>query len=407
MQDWAQVSLGSLGRIVGGGTPNMSNVAYWQGGSIPWISPKDMKVGEIWSASDYITELAVKESSTIVVPANSILLVTRSGILRTKVPVALARIKVAINQDLKAFLPSDKVDATFLANNLSWNEKAILKNCSKVGTTVESLDLEAIKSFQILLPPLAEQKKIAAILATWDTALATTEKLIAAKQTRKRGLMQRLLTGQQRFPQFAGQAWQEVRLGELFSEIRATNDGANSHSIMTISARLGLISQEDKFARVIAGDSLKKYTQLRRGDFAYNKGHSKTYQMGCIYQLAEQESALVPFVYICFRPSSAVCPAFYKHWFLAHGLDRQLKKIITSGARGDGLLNVNSDDFFQLKVPFPPKDEQVAIAQVFDTTNRELDLLQKQLSALKEQKRGLMQQLLTGQVRVKVEKGEN
>ena len=146
---------------------------------------------------------------------------------------------------------------------------------------------------------------------------------------------------------FSGE-WKDYKLGKIFKHIKDVNDGGDQHSIMTISSKLGLISQEDKFDRVIAGDSLKKYTQLIKDDFAYNKGNSKTYKMGCIYQLEEKESALVPFVYICFSPSELVDAKFYKHWFLAHGLDRQLNKIITSGARGDGLLNVNTDEFFKL-----------------------------------------------------------
>jgi type I restriction enzyme S subunit len=172
---------------------------------------------------------------------------------------------------------------------------------------------------------------------------------------------------------------------------------------MTISSKLGLISQEDKFDRVIAGDSLKKYTQIKKGDFAYNKGNSKTYPMGCIYQLKEKESALVPFVYICFRSKENVDGSFYKQWFLDHGLDRQLNQIITSGARGDGLLNVNTDDFFNLKVPYPRFEEQTAIANVLQTADKELELLKTKLVQQKLQKKGLMQVLLTGKWRVKTE----
>ena len=216
----------------------------------------------------------------------------------------------------------------------------------------------------------------------------------------KKALMQQLLTGKKRLKGFEGE-WKRVRLGEAFNEITATNDGGDSHSIMTISSRLGLISQEDKFDRVIAGDSLKKYTQLKRGDFAYNKGNSKTYQMGCVFQLEEKESALVPFVYICFSPTEKVHSTFYKQWFFAHGLDRQLRRIISSGARGDGLLNVDSEDFFKLVIPFPPKQEQMAIARFLQSADKEIQLLQAKAAKLKEQKKGMMQVLLTGKKRLK------
>jgi type I restriction enzyme, S subunit len=253
---------------------------------------------------------------------------------------------------------------------------------------------------EIPLPPLPEQKAIAGVLSVADVAIYTTEKLLIQKELRKKWLMQQLLNGKKRLKGFSGE-WKETRIGNLFKQIKNVNDGGDSHSIMTISSKLGLISQEDKFDRVIAGESLKKYTQLSQGDFAYNKGNSKTYPMGCIYRLEEKESALVPFVYICFSPTELVDGLFYNHWFLAHGLDRQLNKIITSGARGDGLLNVNTNDFFGLKIIYPPKEEQTAIAQVLQAADKEICLLKSKAKKLKEQKRGLMQVLLTGKIRLK------
>ena len=262
------------------------------------------------------------------------------------------------------------------------------------------INAEEYASLKIPLPPLPEQKAIAQVLSTADATIHTTEKLITQKELRKKWLMQQLLTGKKRLKGFGGE-WKEEKLGKLFNQIRNINDGGDSHSIMSISSKLGLISQEDKFDRVIAGDSLKKYTQLIKGDFAYNKGNSKTYPMGCIYRLEEKESALVPFVYICFNPTQLVDGLFYKHWFLAHGLDSQLNKIITSGARGDGLLNVNTEDFFKLKVPYPSKEEQTAIAQLLQAADKEISLLKVKAEKLREQKKGLMQQLLTGKVRLK------
>lgn len=100
------------------------------------------------------------------------------------------------------------------------------------------------------------------------------------------GLAQQLLTGKTRLKGFE-YAWKEITLGDIFNEIKETNDGGLNHKVMTISSTLGLISQEDKFDRVIAGESLTKYTQLNSGDFSYNKGNSKTFPMGCVFQLTE------------------------------------------------------------------------------------------------------------------------
>ena len=254
-------------------------------------------------------------------------------------------------------------------------------------------------SLQIPVPPLAEQQKIAEVLGTWDKAIEKQTQLIRKFELRKKGLMQHLLTGKRRLPGFSN-PWKVYVMQQLFTPITAVNDG-KPHLPMTISAKLGLISQQNKFDRVIAGESLKKYTLIQYGDFAYNKGNSNLYEMGCIYQL-KNESALVPFVYICFRAKESICGDFYQQYFLNHGLDRQLKRIITSGARGDGLLNVDKKDFFNLKIIYPPIEEQTAIAQVLTTADREIELAQQKLELLRQQKRGLMQQLLTGKKRVKL-----
>lgn len=254
-------------------------------------------------------------------------------------------------------------------------------------------------SLLLPVPPLAEQQKIVEILGTWDKAIEKQSQLIEQLILRKRGLMQQLLSAKRRLPGFSD-PWKVCIMQQLFTPVTTVNDG-KPHLPMTISAKLGLISQQNKFDRVIAGDSLKKYTLIRYGDFAYNKGNSNLYEMGCIYQLKEK-SALVPFVYICFRAKESVCGDFYQQYFLNHGLDRQLKRIITSGARGDGLLNVDKKDFFSLKIIYPSFEEQTAIAEVLTAADREIELAQQKLELLRQQKRGLMQQLLTGKKRVKV-----
>ena len=273
---------------------------------------------------------------------------------------------------------------------------------SKVHFFVESAAIpqltgEQIASYKIAIPPFPEQLLIENYIQLWDTAIEKQSELIEKLKLRKRALMQQLLTGKKRLPGFSGE-WKIQRIKDHFTQIEDKND-SKGHVPMTISAKYGLVSQKDKFDRVVAGNSLEKYTLLRKGDFAYNKGNSNLYEMGCIYRLNE-ESAVVPFVYICFRAKDNTCCEFYKHFFINHGLDSQLKRIITSGARGDGLLNVNSEDFMSLKIPYPNIEEQVAIANVLNDADKEIELANKKLNNLQSQKRGLMQQLLTGKKRV-------
>lgn len=284
---------------------------------------------------------------------------------------------------------------TYTDTSTYWNwVKIISQRSGQPG--INAIEFSSI---QLPIPPLEEQRKIAEILETWDEAIEKQSKLIEKLELRKRGIMQRLLTGRTRLSGF-NTPWLKRRMKDCFEHITDTSNGCE-YLPMTISARLGLISQKDKFDRVIAGDSLKKYTHIQKGDFAYNKGNSNLYEMGCIYRLKEQD-AVVPFVYICFRPKQNVIGEFYRHFFINHGLDRQLKRIITSGARGDGLLNVDKTDFFELEIVYPPIAEQKAIAEVLTAADNEIATHRKMLEALRQQKRGLMQQLLTGKTRVKI-----
>ena len=125
------------------------------------------------------------------------------------------------------------------------------------------------------------------------------------------------------------------------------------------------------------------------------------YPQGCIYPLENREKAAVPNVFISFRLNSSVCwYKFYKSLFESGALNKQLFRVINSGVRNDGLLNINSDDFFNCMLVVPEYDEQTAIAQILSTVDKEIEFLKKGIEQEKLKKKTLMQLLLTGIVRV-------
>lgn len=156
---WARTPLGSLGEWFGGGTPSKAVGEYWRDGTVPWVSPKDMKRPLIESAQDRITERAVRESATNLVPANSVLMVTRSGILEHSFPVAVNTVPVAMNQDLKAVAVRG-VDAVYASYFLRSRAEDILRTCKKDGTTVSSIDSDRLAAYEISIAPATEQKRI-------------------------------------------------------------------------------------------------------------------------------------------------------------------------------------------------------------------------------------------------------
>jgi len=161
-EGWAVVPAGELGEWRGGGTPSKSNDAFWKAGTIPWVSPKDMKRQFISDAEDYITEAAIAGSATQRVPANSILMVTRSGILQHSLPVAINTVPVTVNQDLKTLSPYEGILPEYILRHLQADAQRILEAASKTGTTVESIDFDRLKAYPVRLAPLAEQKRIVA-----------------------------------------------------------------------------------------------------------------------------------------------------------------------------------------------------------------------------------------------------
>lgn len=162
--NWRIVPLKELGKWSGGGTPSKANPAFWQNGTIPWVSPKDMNTDRIMFAEDMITEVAVQQSTTNLVPAGSILMVTRSGILRHTFPVAVAEVPVTLNQDLKALAPKPGILPKYVLFALKAFNKEILHTCSKQGTTVNSIETEKLLSFEIpLVSPECQTEIVAEI----------------------------------------------------------------------------------------------------------------------------------------------------------------------------------------------------------------------------------------------------
>ena len=156
---WAMAPLGALGNWFGGGTPSKAVSAYWENGTVHWVSPKDMKRPLIDYAQDQISERAVQESATNLVPANSVLMVTRSGILEHSFPVAVNTVPVTMNQDLKAVAVRG-VDPVYTRYFLQSHAQNILRTCKKDGTTVSSIDTDRLAAYGVNIAPAAEQKRI-------------------------------------------------------------------------------------------------------------------------------------------------------------------------------------------------------------------------------------------------------
>ena len=173
-EGWEWVCLSNIGVFAGGKTPSKANSSFWDG-SIPWVTPKDMKVDLIYDSEDHVTQSAI-DDGLAEIPKDSILLVARSGILRRKLPVAVTKTICTVNQDLKVLALFDISMSNYVALMLKGFESYILSNLTKIGTTVESLMFDEFSKHYFMLPPLEEQHRI---VAKVDELMAICDQLKA------------------------------------------------------------------------------------------------------------------------------------------------------------------------------------------------------------------------------------
>lgn len=162
---WPVKAIGQIVSIRSGGTPSKSKPEFWDG-NIPWVSPKDMNTELIIDARDHISLAGLEHSATRLIPPRAVLVVVRSGILAHSFPVALTGVEVAINQDIKALVPSDGVLPEYLFALLRCFPSIGL-SCVKTGATVHNVSTDKFRALEIPLPPVQRQEQFAAVLGAW------------------------------------------------------------------------------------------------------------------------------------------------------------------------------------------------------------------------------------------------
>ena len=192
-KDWYLLELNQLGKWNGGGTPSKSNNLFWENGTILWVSPKDMKSKYITDTQDKISEIAIEGSSTKLIEKNSILFVVRSGILRRILPIAITKSKVTLNQDMQAFTPNQNISSEYVYWFCTFNEFNIRNSCAKDGTTVESIETKALKSFKIVMTNLDEQIQIVQEIETRFSVADKLEQSIDQSLQQAEALRQSIL----------------------------------------------------------------------------------------------------------------------------------------------------------------------------------------------------------------------
>ena len=387
-EPWEQRKLGELGEIMTGSTPSTSKSEYYSEEGIPWVTPTDINALTISDTPKKLSEKGMKVGR--VVPANTILCTCIASIGKN----ALLTVKGSFNQQINSLTPSAENDSYFLLTESElWSEK--MKRMAASGT-MQIVNKTEFSELDTMVPSLDEQKIIGSYFRNLDNLITLHQRKCDDTKELKKYMLQKMFPKNgEKFPEirFKGftEAWEQRKLGEICSRVQG-NDGRMELPTLTISAANGWMKQEDRFSGNIAGKEQKNYTLLHKGELSYNHGNSKLAKYGTVFSLQTYEEALVPRVYHSFKVEIGSAD-FIEYYFATKMPDRELRKLISSGARMDGLLNIGYDDFMGIKMMFPSVLEQDKIAEYFRAFDHLITLHQRKCDILKELKKYMLQNM--------------
>ena len=267
----------------------------------------------------------------------------------------------------------------------NWNLNRFSESSAQPGLSVEKL-----VRYKLSVPTLKEQNKIADILSLWDAAIAKQTALIEQLTLRKRGLMQQLLTGKKRLKGSEGGNFH--RLGNYISECNRRNAGCNR--VLSVTNTKGFILQEEQFDKIVASNDTSNYKVVRRGEFAYNPSRVN---VGSLAMLNDYDEGILSPMYIVFKANENIDKTYLLQclqswWFRGH---------IPAYTQGSVRDSLSFDGLCSMKFYIPTLQEQKAISSILERADKEIEIQKQKLAAMQEQKKGLMQVLLTGKKRIK------
>ena len=385
--DWTIKPFDDFANFFSGGTPSTTNKGYYDG-AIPFI-----KSGEINSAKteQFISSEGLKNSSAKIVQEGDILFAlygANSG------DVAISKMAGAINQAVLCIRP--KADNYFIKYFLEFNKDRYIARFLQGGQG--NLSGEIVKNIKIPLPSPEEQKIITKIILTCENAIEKTQQLIEQLELRKKGLMQVLLTGKKRLPGFDGE-WKTKSLGYYIKyNPRPVNKPSKEYLALGLRSHgKGVFHKPN-----VDPDSVSMTTlyEVKENDLIVNITFA--WEQAIAVADKKDEDGLVSHRFPTFTFKDELASPLYFRYFVIQPRFKHLLGLISPGGAGRNRV-MSKKDFPKLEVKIPAFEEQRAIASVLDEADNEIHFQKKQLKFLKSQKKGLMQQLLTGKKRVKID----
>jgi len=398
-----------LDRVAGGGTPDRSNPDYWDG-DIPWATVKDLRDGihELLETQEQITHSGLAASAARIIEPGIPILCTRMAVGR----IATARFPVAINQDLKALYPVESVDPEYLVRAIESLRPLI--EAYSIGSTVVGISLDQLRSFSVFLPDRREQETIVVVLSAIDKAIEQTEAIIAKQRRIKTGLMQDLLTrGIDEHGNIRSEethAFKESPLGRIpaewdvrpLSELAIIDRGKFTHRPRDdprfYGGDLPFIQTGDVTSHI--GRRLRTYSQtLNASGAKVSKEFPRsTIAITIAANIADTAILDIP-MYFPDSVVGAIVLEPHSVRFVEMAI-RIRKSALDALAPKSAQKNINLQTLRPLLLPAPVPEEQSRIAEIYESMEQRLLANKRSLSKLISEKAALMQDLLTGKVRV-------
>ena len=289
------------------------------------------------------------------------------------------------------------IDGSFLLNRVSQDDFYLKYGTIANGSRkAKRIHEDTFLAMPIAVPTIEEQKTIGHYFDNLDNLITLHQRKHEKLTNIKKSMLEKMFprdganVPEIRFSGFTD-AWEQRKLGEVVKEI-TRNDPESEAPIMMITANNGFIEQSERYAFNNAGESLKKYILLKKGELAYNHGASKLRPYGSCFALTTAENARIPFVYHCFSAENQNAE-FMSIELNGDEIENQLRKIVSSGARMDGLLNISFDEYTSVSVLLPGTEEQDRIADFFRHLDNLITLHQHKLEKLKNIKKSMLEKM--------------
>lgn len=349
------------------------------------LSPTNIKNERIcYDDNTYISNFKYEESPEIKIYDDDIIFVKTGSSYGKSAIIKNLPQKATINPQLIVF-KDIKINRNILFDILNTNSFNRFLQKIVVAGAIPTLSQEQIYKYPITLPTKKEQEKIAEILSAWDDGIETLEKLIEQKEILKKATMQKLFLEKE--------SWKMMRFDKIFKDFCKKN--CPEGRLLSATQEKGVIPRDMLSGKVMSPEgSLDGYKLIEAGDFVISL---RSFQGGLEY--SKYRGILSP-AYTVLKNIIYIDKDFYRHFFKSYKFIEKYLSISVIGIR-DG-KQISYSDLSSVKIPYPPLEEQEKIGKILNCYDEELQLLNSKLEKLKEQKKGLMQKLLTGQIRVKV-----